>query len=523
MRGIDELSISGKPVMNETSVNSNPKRALVLAGGGLKVALQAGVLQVWLDEAEIEFDHADGASGGTFNLAMYCQGMSGIQIADNWRNLPIGHGISFNWTQYVKLFKGASLFTYEKWRKNVFTAWGLDFESIRASDKSATFSVYNYTDHRLETLSPSELTEDFLVACVSLPMWFPPVTIDDKIYIDPVYLTDANLMDAIDRGADELWIIWTVGEKPEWRDGFVANYFQIIETTANGHFRQDLRRIEENNAATAVGRQGEFGRHIELRILKAEVPLHYLINLSEDRFKESVNLGVDLARNWCRDHGIPLEKEHRPESVSQPTQLQFTEEMKGYVTLDETDYDTGFAAASHVYLMVHLTIKVDDVDHFVTNPKHEGTVEGFVSCDAFGGRCAVQKGGFNLFIDAGDPTRKRMLYRLFFTGDNGQAFTLTGFKDVKDDPGMDIWSDTSTLFTRILAGHVAESDEPGSKIVAAGIIRILMLDFLKQLTTFRTEGPSVGARASGLTRFGVLFLGKLWDVYANRILKYGPF
>jgi predicted patatin/cPLA2 family phospholipase len=38
------------------------KRSLILAGGGLKVAYQAGVLQVWLDEAGLSFDHADGAS-----------------------------------------------------------------------------------------------------------------------------------------------------------------------------------------------------------------------------------------------------------------------------------------------------------------------------------------------------------------------------------------------------------------------------------------------------------------------------
>ena len=48
------------------------RRSLILAGGGLKVALQAGVLQVWLDEAGLEFDHVDGASGGVFNLAMLC-------------------------------------------------------------------------------------------------------------------------------------------------------------------------------------------------------------------------------------------------------------------------------------------------------------------------------------------------------------------------------------------------------------------------------------------------------------------
>ena len=57
------------------------RRSLILAGGGVKVAFQAGVLQVWLDEAGIEFDHADGASGGCLNLAMWAQGMTGASAA----------------------------------------------------------------------------------------------------------------------------------------------------------------------------------------------------------------------------------------------------------------------------------------------------------------------------------------------------------------------------------------------------------------------------------------------------------
>ena len=81
------------------SENPKKKRSLILAGGGLKVAFQAGVLQVWLDEAGLIFDHADGASGGIFNLAMYCQGMTGTQIADNWRNLPPILFTEFNWEQ----------------------------------------------------------------------------------------------------------------------------------------------------------------------------------------------------------------------------------------------------------------------------------------------------------------------------------------------------------------------------------------------------------------------------------------
>jgi predicted acylesterase/phospholipase RssA len=32
-------------------MSESKKRSLILAGGGIKVAFQAGVLQVWLDEA----------------------------------------------------------------------------------------------------------------------------------------------------------------------------------------------------------------------------------------------------------------------------------------------------------------------------------------------------------------------------------------------------------------------------------------------------------------------------------------
>jgi predicted patatin/cPLA2 family phospholipase len=510
--------------MNTANLTQKKKRSLIMAGGGLKVAFQAGVLQVWLDEYGLEFDHADGASGGTFNLAMYCQGMSGTQMAENWRNIPISHGVQFNWSQLLRLFYAKSILKMDKWKQNVFTAWGLDWDKIRASEKEATFSVYNFSKYELEVLSPSQMTPDFLTACGSLPMWFPPVEINGQTYIDAVYLTDANLMEAVRRGADELWIIWTVSERAVWDDGFIANYFQTIETTANGHFRQDVKRIEANNAAIASGQPSEFGRHIELKILKGEVPLHYILNLSSDRFKEATNRGVEDARKWCKEQGLlpkgtPMEV---PPPSSVITTVSFTEEMKGHITLGVTDYKQGFEKKG-AYLMFHLTIKAEDVERFVADPHHEAGIEGYIECEALGGRLNVESGRFNLFVDEGDPTRKKMLYRLYFADSAGHPLTLSGFKDVKDDPGFDVWSDTSTLYTQILQGHVKLEDESQAEIVAAGIINIYLLDFLKQLTTFRTEGPSSQERLAALTQFGLFFLGKLWDVYANQILLYGPY
>jgi predicted acylesterase/phospholipase RssA len=144
----------------QATQDTSRKRSLILAGGGVKVAFQAGVLQVWLDEAGVVFDHADGASGGCFNLAMYVQGQSGREIADNWRSLDPLSGLRLNLSQYDRLFFASSIFTYDAYRTKVFPRWGLDWTKIRASQRKATFNYYNFSRFKLEVAEPSVMTED---------------------------------------------------------------------------------------------------------------------------------------------------------------------------------------------------------------------------------------------------------------------------------------------------------------------------------------------------------------------------
>lgn len=504
-----------------------PKRSLILAGGGLKVGFQAGVLQVWLDEAGLTFDHADGASGGCFNLAMYCQGMTGTQIADNWRTLDPFLPVDLNVEEYWRLANLPSFFTYDNFRARVLPFWGIDWARINASSRLGTFNLFNFSKKRLEVVTQDRMTEDRLISSVSLPMWFPPVVIDGDTYFDAVYITDANVEEAIRRGADEIWAIWTVSTRDEWRNGFIAQYFHIIEAVADTNFFGIWRRIEESNARIAAGGTGEFGRHIELKLLQAEVPVHYLFNFSKDRMAESVNLGVKLAREWCDAHGVPLPN-RGPEVPTTPatpvTTLEFTEQMRGFVgPPDAGHFRAGFETGKRTgqAMRVKLTIKVADVDRFITSPEHEAVAEGFVESPLLGGRCAVVEGRFNLLVHSADPRRKNMFYRLVLKRPNGEEATLTGRKDIANDPQLDAWQDTTTLFTKVFRGRVAAVDEAGAELLAIGIVQIQFLDFLSQLTTFRVTGPSIGARLSALNRFGQLFLGKLWDVYATEFVNAG--
>jgi predicted acylesterase/phospholipase RssA len=497
-------------------------RALILAGGGLKVCYQAGVLQVWLDEARLTFDHADGASGGTFNLAMYCQGMSGTQIADNWRTLDPFLPVDIN-TSGVWPFS-RSLFTTDSLRSKVLPFWGIDWQKIRQSPRTGTFNVCNFSKKQLEVIPQSQMNEDFQIAAVSLPMWFPPVTINGDTYMDSVYITDGNLEEAVRRGADEIWAIWTVSRKNEWREGFVNQYFQIIETVADTNFFTYWKRIEENNRKIASGEAGEFGRTIALHLLEAEVPVHYLLNFSKDRMAEAVNQGVEDARAWCRARNMALQPGAPvPQPPATPkTSLTFTEEMKGTVALGEsaTTPDEFRAAASRgAPLMFHLDVTAEDVDAFVSSPAHETRAAGHVESALFGGRRPVSSGTVNLFVSQADPAKKNMRYRLFFTAGDGRALTLTGVKEIAGPSFSSLWAETTTLYTQILEGHVAAGQQ--GSVVASGVLVIRPEDFFfKQLFSFRTKGPSAAARLSAMNRFGAMFFGKVWDVYGRQA---GPF
>jgi cholesterol oxidase len=204
--------------------------------------------------------------------------------------------------------------------------------------------------------------------------------------------------------------------------------------------------------------------------------------------------------------------------------LQFTEEMKGYVAPGQIEFEPGRAAAEAAgqRLMVHLTITLDGVRRFIADPDREGTAEGWIEWATWPGRIAVDEGTFNLFTAAGDPTVKWMRYRLYARDPADTPVTVSGFKRVRDDPGMDVWSDTSTLYTRIFQGHVTLDQEGGAEVLGAGVINVHLLDFLHQLTTFDVEAASEVERLAILAEFGRFFMGRLWDVYARRVLSYAP-
>ncbi len=195
-------------------------RALILAGGGLKVGYQAGCLQVLLDEVKLDFNLIDAASGGCFNAAMLCNGMTGTQIAEAWRSMNPMDFVSLDFAQLARGPWARSINSSRGLRERVFPHWGFDFERIRSYAKAEVrFNYFDFTSKRVVVLSHTQLTADYLCATVALPMWFPPVIVHSNTLFDAVYCTDANVDEVLARKPQEIWAIWTVARAADYRDG----------------------------------------------------------------------------------------------------------------------------------------------------------------------------------------------------------------------------------------------------------------------------------------------------------------
>lgn len=199
-----------------------------------------------------------------------------------------------------------------------------------------------------------------------------------------------------------------------------------------------------------------------------------------------------------------------PDAPVEGRSVEFTEQMKGYLALGETDPVTGWERARHLghRFMFELTIRVPDVERFVDAGDHPGTAEGYVRCELLGGRLPVERGWFNLFVPTAEAGTREMRYRLWLHDISGAPVTMYGFKRVRDDAGLDVWRDTSTLYITLLKGHVPPGGQADA--LGAGVLRILPKDFAKQLTTFRSSGRG---KLGSLAAFGSFFGTSLKDVY----------
>jgi hypothetical protein len=104
-----------------------------------------------------------------------------------------------------------------------------------------------------------------------------------------------------------------------------------------------------------------------------------------------------------------------------------------------------------------------------------------------------------------------MVYEVAFRHD-GTDYYLAGKKHVRDDPGFDLWNDTTTLRARLHEGLDASGP-----VVGAGVLRLGVDDLVRLVSTIRaTNADSLAEKTRAIGAFGRFFMGELWTQYASR-------
>ena len=316
---------------------SRPRRSLILAGGGMRVAYQAGVLLA-LEEEGLTFFHADGTSGGTINLAMLLSGLSPAEMCERWRTLNVRDFVSFlPLKKYLRSLNWPAFGGAEGLKDKVYPHLGIDPERIRAAQGiEGTFNVCDYGAKTNWAVPHHEVDEDLLVAGVSLPMMMPAVERDGKLYLDSVWIKDANPSEAVRRGAEELWLVWCIGNTTTYRPGAFNQYVHMIEMSADGGLNEELAHL-----------RAELGDRLPtLHVIKPEYPLP----LDPDFYLGRIDANALIAmgyRDAKRYLASPSRAEWGPGATTmrdQPPGAAFVEEVEGAeIRVDIRDAERFFA------------------------------------------------------------------------------------------------------------------------------------------------------------------------------------
>jgi cholesterol oxidase len=186
--------------------------------------------------------------------------------------------------------------------------------------------------------------------------------------------------------------------------------------------------------------------------------------------------------------------------------IEFGEVMTGRITKGSVDPIEGFNNPCAVKTKLRAQVRIPYLRAFLADGLHRGDWSAELFSAALDGVLLGEgDNGFRLFerqIVDGRPIRA-MVYDASVS-QNGRIYKFKGRKTIGPGPVWRVWRATTRLEVT-----VHENNDTGP-VVAAGILRLTPLAFLRQLTTMRVTGPvSTVAKPYYLVKFLRFFGGSL--------------
>ena len=490
-----------------------PKRALVLPGGGLRLSYQVGILQA-LAQAGINFQIMDGTSGGSLNMSMLLSGIDPTEMGQRWRSLKLQDTVSFlPLKDYLKADKLEALADGRGFKDKVLPHLGINFDLIRAAKGiHASYNLLDYGGKAITIIPSQAIDADLLIAGMSLPGVFPPLHRDGKIYLDTGFVQDANLTEAVARGAEELWVLWGLGNTGVYRGDPLHLYVQMLEMSANAALNQQLAAIRDLNSRIALGDSphGQ-SRQIQVHVVKPDYPLPLDPELYTGNIDHAtlIDMGYADGQHYLAQYRSavdphrklpsPVVQDDNPTRMLDPVpgvrlQLAFS----GEITLQGSD-----AATRHQAVQLNLCLHVHDLDQFIAAAEPTARLTGHVQMAVLGAPQQSIHGG--QYLQTKMPGNARQLQYRMQVWFGEKTLALVATQTLRDDAGLDMWQDLSTLQV-----DLTDAGLPW----AHGELRLMLPDLKSWLACVSaTETHSVTESTLTVTRYAKFFLGELHAVY----------
>ena len=263
-------------------------------------------------------------------------------------------------------------------------------------------------------------------------------------------------------------------------------------------------RMADNPAAGVVNTDGQVFGHPGLYVLDGAIlpaatgvnPSHTITAVAE-RCAETAIRRITGTPAWT----APQRSETRPADCPEDRVIAsgrpllparpgicFSETMRGRALIQAGQ---GAALALRPASFT-VAVTIPDLAAFLADPLHTASVSGLVTIagitSAQGAR--VTTGVLHLLAPARRAGQRTMIYRLPFTGHDGQQWALGGSKDVWHRRGLDVWHATTTLHATVAPLDPYPAPVPAARAHSSGTMRLRFPDFLREMRSLHPTGTS---------------------------------
>jgi len=193
--------------------NEQPRRALVLSGGGSRGAFEVGVLQRLMREQQLDYDLLCGTSVGAINASYLAQTPLGqpreaaSRLRALWDTVTTAK-VRKSWFPFGRV---SAFFKTSVYDSSPLQAWiraGLDAAAVRVSGRR--LRIVSVAFGSGESFVADEQTPDlveWVIASSAFPVMLTPASIRGDLWTDGGLRTITPLGEAIRAGADEIDVV----------------------------------------------------------------------------------------------------------------------------------------------------------------------------------------------------------------------------------------------------------------------------------------------------------------------------